>query len=257
MRTRYLEYFPEGLIPAIQTALPDNLTGVYLCGSLALGGFDPAISDVDILVVTERPMSDAGMSALATVHAAVPPSYTAPGRDYEVYYIDRATLRRFAPGQRHVKVGPDDPIGWTEHRPSWVIERWVVRERGVTLAGPDPETIIHPVSAEDMRWAAGEEIRRRLESWSDGTWPREDLAHLGAQAFEVETVCRTLHTVETGEASSKREAVAWASATLPERWHDLIKWSQRYKKDLTQDPARMSEALAFLRWALAGSRTPG
>ncbi|RDY66958.1 DUF4111 domain-containing protein [Halobacillus trueperi] len=35
----------------------ENLTGVYLHGSLVLGGFVPANSDVDLIVVTERPMS--------------------------------------------------------------------------------------------------------------------------------------------------------------------------------------------------------
>ncbi len=240
----------DALLAGVGEALGENLVGFYLCGSLALGEFDPATSDVDALVVTGLTLSDAEMGRLAAVHARMPPSYEAPGRDYEVYYIDRATLWRFGPGQRHVKVGPDDPLGWTEHRPNWVIERWVVHEHGVTLTGPDPKTLIDRVAPDEMRWAAGEEVRWRLAHWRDGTWPMSEMAHRGAQAFEVETVCRAVHTADAGEVSSKRVAVEWALGALPERWHGLIEWSQRHKKDPTQDPARVSEVLEFLAWAV-------
>lgn len=240
----------DALLAGIRDALADNLVGVYLCGSLALGDFDPEKSDVDVLVVTELPLSDAEMRRLAAFHESMPPSYEDPRRDYEVYYIDRHTLRRFAAGQRHVKIEPGAPLYRTEHRPGWVIERWVVRELGVTLAGPDPKSLIDAVSADEIRWAACEEVRARLTNWSSGRWPITDLAHLGAQSFEVETVCRALHTLEMGQPSSKREAVAWALAALPERWHGLIEWSRRHKKEQAQDPSILSEVLEFLRWAV-------
>lgn len=240
----------DALVARVCEALGDNLVGVYLCGSLALGDFDPEKSDVDALVVTELPVSDAEMDRLSAFHASMPPSYTVPGRDYEVYYIDRTTLRRFAPSQRHVKIEPGEPLCRTEHRPGWVIERWVVRERGVTLAGPDPKSLIDSVSADELRWAAGEELRARLTNWSGGRWPITEMAHLGAQSFEVETACRALHTVQMGQPSSKREAVAWALGALPERWYELIEWSRRHKKEQTQDPSRVPEVLEFLRWAV-------
>jgi hypothetical protein len=241
----------EDLLGGVRGALGDNLVGAYLGGSLALGGFDPATSDVDVLAVTELPLSEAELGRLGAVHASLPPSYEAPGRDYEVYYIDRATLRRFGLGQRHVKVGPDDPLGWIEHRPNWVIERWVVREHGVTLTGPDPKSLIDPVTPDEMRWAAGEEIRWRLAHWRDGIWPMSEMAHRGAQAFEVETVCRAVHTADAGQAASKRVAVDWALRILPERWHGLIVWSQRHKKERTRDPTRVPEVLEFLAWAVS------
>jgi len=45
-------------LPKIREALTNNFVGAYLTGSLALGCFDPKTSDVDILVVTERPVSN-------------------------------------------------------------------------------------------------------------------------------------------------------------------------------------------------------
>jgi hypothetical protein len=243
----------DAMLPSIRDALSDNLVGVYLCGSLALGGFEPQKSDADVLVVTERRPSDAEMSLLAALHERIPTIQNPYSQEYEVYYIDRATLQRFAPGQEHVKVGPDEPLHWAEHRPSWVLERWTVRERGVTLLGPDPKSLIDPVSPEELRGAAGGELRLRLQHWSDGSWARSEIEHLGAQAYEVETVCRALFTIDTGEMSSKQAAVKWALATLPARWHPLIEWSQTCRRDWARNGTLIPDVLEFLRWAASKS----
>jgi predicted nucleotidyltransferase len=241
----------DDLVSRITDALGDNLVGVYLGGSLALGGFEPQTSDVDVLVVTERPLSATDMTRLAALHERLPTAHNEFAQEYEVYYLDRVSIRRFAPGQQHVKVGPDEPLHWAEHRPSWVLERWTARECGIALAGPDLKTLIDPVSPEDLRSAAAGELRVRLRHWSDGSWPRRELSHLGVQAYEVETACRALFTIETGEMSSKRDAVGWAVLTLPERWHPLIACSQSCRRDWTRNETRIPDVLDFLRWAIA------
>src|SRR5438477_12189344 len=41
----------------LQRLLGQNLLGIYLHGSLALGGFHPTRSDIDVIAVTEQRMS--------------------------------------------------------------------------------------------------------------------------------------------------------------------------------------------------------
>jgi predicted nucleotidyltransferase len=243
----------DALLDGVSEALGDNFVGFYLCGSLALGGFDPDTSDVDVLVVTGRPVSDAEFAALKALHEALPAEGNDFSLDYDVYYVDRETIRRFAEGQRHVKVGTGEPFSWRQNRANWALERWIVRERGVTVAGPDPKSLIDPVSPDDLRSAASAELRARLQNWTDGSWPREELAHLGTQAFEIETVCRALLTVESGEVSSKRVAVEWALASLPESWLELIEWSQAHTRDMGRDESKAPDVLEFLRWAAEGT----
>lgn len=250
----------EALLAGVREALADNFVGLYLTGSLALGGFDPATSDVDILVATEHPLSDAEFAAVRALHNRISPNGNQHDVPYDVTYIDRATLRRFAPGQRHVKVGHGEPLHRGDHRPNWVLERWTVREHGVTLAGPDPKMLIDPVSPDDLRAAVRDELRYRLRAWTDGTWPREEFRQRGTQAFEVATVCRALHTIHTGELCTKDQALDWGLTTLPERWHDLIEWARQTRGDPTKDEARFEEALASLRWAVSeaeGTPNPG
>ena len=47
----------DALLDALQEILGENLVGVYLHGSLAMGSFNPERSDIDLLVVTKQGMT--------------------------------------------------------------------------------------------------------------------------------------------------------------------------------------------------------
>jgi predicted nucleotidyltransferase len=239
----------DDLLAGLRSALDDSLLGLYLGGSLALGAFDPKTSDVDVLVVTHASVTDSEFAALDALHRRLPPIGNRFSVEYEVYYIDKPSLRRYRPGQPLVRVEPGFGLYRTEERPNWVLERWTVRERGIVLLGPDPKTLIDPVSPQEIREAAVGELRQRLQNWRDGTWPRSELLHRGAQSYEVETACRALSTHETGTLSSKGEAAAWALENLPERWRPLIEWAHKHRKDRTPDETRIDEVMRFLSWA--------
>jgi len=246
----------EDLLAGVRDALGDNLLGFYLRGSLALGGFNPETSDVDILVVTERPVSDAEFEALAALHARTPARANRYGREYEVSYVDRASLKRFEPGQRrHPTVGSDWPFGRAEHRENFVLERWTVREGGVAVVGPDPKTLIDPISPEELRAAVRDELRARLRDWAGGEEAPGWLLPRYYQAFEVETVCRSLYTLAHGELPTKLQAVAWALGALPEPWRELVAWSQEHRADRTPDDARIPDVMRFVRWVAATDGT--
>ena len=245
----------NALLVGVREALGDNFVGFYLGGSLALGGFDPETSDADILVVTERTLSDAEYGTVFSLHEAIPADGNRYGLPYDVAYIDGETVRRFAPGQTHVKIGHGEPLHRAGHRPNWVLERWTVRERGVTLLGPDPKTLIDPIEPEELEQAAREELRERLQHWTDGSWPLDEMAHRRAQVFEVETVCRALCTIETGELPTKPQAVVWAQEALPKRWRTLLAWARAHRGDNTRESAQIEDVMSFLRWAVSSGIT--
>ncbi|MCH8813797.1 MAG: nucleotidyltransferase domain-containing protein [Chloroflexi bacterium] len=114
----------DDLLAGVRAALGDNFLGFYLRGSLALGGFDPEASDVDILIVTERGVSDPEFEALARLHRRISPDDNEYGLRYDVSYIDRDSIRRFEPGQRrHPSGGGGLPFDRWDHRSNWVLER--------------------------------------------------------------------------------------------------------------------------------------
>jgi len=242
----------EELLAGIRDALGDNLLGFYLRGSLALGDFNPETSDVDILVVTGRPVSESEFRALSVLHARIPARDNQYGRHYEVSYVDRASLKRFEPGERrHPTVGSDWPFARAEHRDNFILERWAVRERGISIVGPDPTTLIDPISSDDLRSAVAGEFRARMEHWAAGDEPADWLESRFYQAFEIETICRALYTLEFGELPTKPQAVTWALEALPEPWRTLVEWSQAHRADKTVDMAKIPGIMHFVRWGAA------
>lgn len=238
----------DDLLPGIGAALADNLTGVYLRGSLALGDFDPVTSDIDFLAVTERPIGEAEFADLARLHArlaALPNQYA---DHLEGSYIPRAALKHFRPGERrHPTVGPDWTFQYGEHRDEWILERWIVRERGVILLGPNPKTFMHPITPNERCGA----VRGCLRYWLHWVGQPDGLQWLPPrdhQAFVVETMCRALCTLaQRGELPTKPRAVAWARETLPEPWRALVERSQIGRSDKTPDPASVPMILEFVR----------
>ncbi len=238
----------EALLAGLREGLGENLVGVYLRGSLALGEFIPATSDVDVLAVTERSVTDAEFALLAAFHARLAAMPNPYANRMEIAYIDRAALRRFQPGQRHPTLGQGEALAWSEHRENWILERWSVREHGVTLLGPEPRTLIDSVSSADLRGA----VRVRLRDWAEWADQPDDpdwLLPRSHKAYVIETMCRALYTLARGVLCTKPCAVAWAMATLPEPWRSTVERSRAWRADPMPDPAIVPEVTRFVRWA--------
>jgi Domain of unknown function (DUF4111) len=103
---------------------------------------------------------------------------------------------------------------------------WSLRERGITLIGPEPRTFVAPVPGEDLRQAVLDTMR----SWREQLLKNpSDLDNRFYQPFAVLSYCRMLHTLECATVESKRAGSMWAKAALDSRWHQLIRraWDAR------------------------------
>ena len=235
-----------------RAVLGANLLGLYLRGSLALGDFDPDTSDVDALCVTETPLSAAEIERLAALHlrlAALPNRYA---RELEVAYLPRSAARRWTPGERHPTLYRGSGVLEEQpHGENWVLERWAVLSGESTLSGPPPATLFEPVSAEQIRRA----VRQRLHDWHAFALTPDDpgWSSRGHAAYAVETTCRMLHTLQTGELGSKPAAVRWALLNLPDPWRRLVERSQAWKNDKAVDHELNSEVQSLYRLGRSSS----
>ncbi len=231
----------------VQAILGPQLVAFYLYGSLSLGDFDPASSDIDFLIVTAGDLSEAALDRLRVMHADIDASGLPYASRLEGSYIPRAALRRYDPrNAHHPTIGSDWSFHIEWHGYNWVIERHIVREHGVVVWGPPPGTLIDPVSPQELRAAVCTQMqkfwRARLDS-GDIEWlrPRE------YQAFAALTFCRALYMLHNGAVVSKPKAAAWALETYPQ-WRPIIErallWRSQFEKD------DVADTLAFLHEAL-------
>jgi hypothetical protein len=216
-----LERFHAG----VQNALGTNLVGAYLVGSLATGDFD-LDSDIDFLVVTNLDLSDSEVRALQANHADIHALGNYPAQHLEGSYISRILL------QRTDLVGKE-PLWYVDngstslersiHDNQWHV-RWILRERGITLAGPDPKTLFDRVNPEAMRREivdAMKELESRLAA--DIDQPCGWFNKRFGQSFAVLTACRMVQTFQTGAVQSKGAAAEWAEQSFDSEWRELIR----------------------------------
>jgi hypothetical protein len=217
--------FPElndvlaGFARDAYTVLGDRMIGAYIQGSFALGAGDEH-SDCDFLIVLHDEPTTEQLGRLVLLHDALPQRAGHWTKHLEGSYPIAHELRDQASlgtewwfvdhGSRAVQRS-------THCNQNYV--RWILRERGVTLAGPAPTELVDPVPPEAMR----EEMRKRIPSIVPDllSWATLDIAWV--QRYLVATTCRMVYTLKTAEVASKRQALEWAISEFGAEWDDLLR----------------------------------
>lgn len=243
----------EPLVKGIQQVLGPGFFGAYLGGSFAHGGWD-AFSDVDFNVVVARDLHPSELEPLRVVHARVFAMDVYYARHLEGSYFSKEVLGDLSRAGEPIWYLDNGSLNFERSsHDNTLVNRWVLRECGVVLAGPDPQAWIPPVPAAQLK----NEIRRAMVDWGEeiltGAYQIENL---WAQAFAVLSYCRMLQSLETGQVGSKAAGAAWAKETLDPRWRSLIdhalsaRLNQYAQVFQPADEERVQATLAFIRRAL-------
>lgn len=214
----------ERLVDLVTRTDPENVLGIYLHGSSAAGGLRPD-SDVDVLVVTRRPLSWGERQDLVEhlVQVSGARATVTPGRPLEVtglvlddvvpwvyppvcdfLYGDwlRDELGAVAVPERHEN--PDLAVLLTS-----------VRQHAVRLRGPHPRDLLAPVPTEDLHRAIHDSLAALLD----------DL--VGDERNVLLTLARMVVTLETDEIVPKDRAADIVGATLSEPYRSTLALARR------------------------------
>jgi hypothetical protein len=231
--------------------LGSHFIGMYLDGSLASGDFDED-SDIDFVVVTDEDISGDLFSELQQMHDRIATIDSPFAVQLEGSYISRQGLRRFDPGHAlhpNIERGNGERLKMVYHDDWWIIHRYILRERGITITGPAPQTLLDPVSPDDLRRAMLSILRG---------WATQILNHpnkinsRGYQSYVVLSLCRILYTLQFGDVVSKPVSARWAKETLDGQWVSLIDraWEGRHHPEASADPEDINGTLEFIRFTL-------
>ena len=136
----------------ISAELGENLVGIYLVGSIASGDFD-LDSDVDFLVVTRTELTGTNRQRLQNIQGRMHEMSAYPAQHLEGSYISLGDLNdTSAVGKKELYYfdNGSTTAEQSTHDNKWHV-RWVLRERGVTLIGQSPGTLLPSVPPEAMR----------------------------------------------------------------------------------------------------------
>lgn len=241
------------LIVSVQSILGDKFTGAYLQGSFALGDSDQD-SDVDFIIVVNNEVSEIELSALQLMHARIYELDSQWAKHLEGSYFPQNTLKSPDPASSELLFLDNTfkELIRSDHCNTLVV-RWVLREHGITLAGPDPKTLVEPVVLSELR----QEIILTMHKWENSIFTNPDeMNNRWYQPYAVLTYCRMLYTLYNDGIVSKLAAAEWAKTFLEDKWVGLIQraWDDRPNPSLkvrqVADPDDFKSTLDFIRYSL-------
>ncbi|MGH7469813.1 MAG: nucleotidyltransferase domain-containing protein [Longimicrobiales bacterium] len=187
------------MVRGLREHLADNLVGIYLQGSFAVGGYDEH-SDVDFIVVLERDITDDELGRLQDLHRRVFDLPSEWAKHLEGSYFPKSVLATVQ--------AAGSPVWYLDHGArtlvrsdhcNTVVVRVVLREYGVSLLGPDPDQLVDPIVVTDLQ-------RDILATIHD--WGRDILENPARytnrfyQGFIILNYCRMLHDLSSGIVGS-------------------------------------------------------
>jgi len=244
------------LLEEVQAVLGEQFIGMYLDGSLASGDFD-ADSDIDFVVVTREDIAGELFLRLQAMHDRIALLDSAWAIQLEGSYVSQHAIRRYDPEHAmhpNIERGLGERLKLVDHNETWAVHRYILRERGITITGPDPRSLVDPVSAQELRAA----MLKLQNGWAKSILENPQvISGRGYQSYVVLSLCRLLYTLQTGKVASKPCAAAWAKENLAERWIPLIDraWRGRHHPGLKADPDDLRETLKLILYSTLVSQS--
>ena len=218
--------------------LGENLVGIYLHGSLAMGCFNPLRSDVDLIVVVNEPLSFSTKKAYMDM--VVEHNAKAPKKGIEMSVVLRKVCKPFVyptPFELHFSAGHLD---WYKENPEEYIREMngtdkdlaahftIINKRGRCLFGMPIKEVFSEVPESDY-----------MDSiWYDIKHAKKEIKYF--PMYLTLNLTRVLAYKEEGLVLSKKEGGEWAITNLPNEYHPLIMDAMRdyiESADVTYDKA--------------------
>jgi hypothetical protein len=207
--TREVARFGDQVTEVLAGILGSDLVGVYFVGSVALGGYVPGQSDVDIAAVAQCPLTEAQKHRVASAIVEVSGLCPTRGVEFTLYRREIASsLPKGADFEVNANGGPRMPTAvhmdaTTEPGFWYVLDRAIAHRSGVVITGPPPRAVFAAVPRRILFEAMHQSI----------VWHR---AHEKATLYSVLNACREWRFVEEDVIGSKLEGAAWARARWPD-----------------------------------------
>ena len=211
----------DEFVDRTRSILGDDLVGVYLHGSAAMGCFNPQKSDLDYIVVVDRPLADAVKRAF--LEMVVDLNAQGPAKGIEMSVVLRKVCRPFVyptPYELHFSAGHldayrADPEGYICRMQGddrdLAAHFTIIRGRGRCLYGAPIEEVFDQVPRRDYLDAL----------WYDVENAREEIATY--PMYLILNLARVLAYGSEGLILSKKEGGAWALENLPPEYRPLIR----------------------------------
>jgi Domain of unknown function (DUF4111)/Nucleotidyltransferase domain len=241
--TREVAVFGDQVAEALARTLGTDLVGVYFVGSVALGGYIPGESDIDIAAVSSAALSDPQRQSVASAVVEASAACPARGLEFTLYRREVAGSRPAgADFEVNANGGPRMPTAVHTDPASepgfwYVLDRAIAHRSGLAISGPPARGIFADVPR-------GTLLEAMYESMA---WHR---AHEKATLYSVLNACRAWRFAAVDVLGSKLEGAAWARARWPDTGLIDAAVALRRGEDATLDESAVDALLSAVETRL-------
>ena len=216
-----MDYVIESFVSHSRQILGENLVGVYLHGSAVMGCFNPAKSDLDLIVVIDKPMNNE--TKLAYMDMVVALNADAPAKGIEMSIVLRDVCKPFVYptpfelhfSERHIKWYSENPVDYVQkmngNDKDLAAHFTVIRARGKCLWGAPVTDVFAQVPATDYMDSLWEDICDAPDEIENNTM------------YLVLNLARVMAYKKEGLILSKKEGGEWALKNLSEEFAAVIR----------------------------------
>jgi len=213
--------FLAPIFSCIHSLLKDNLVGIYLHGSLAMGSFQLGSSDIDLIfVVNEHLSSEEKRKMIEYLN-----KNREKGKSFEMsVFLKRVLQNPQYPILVELRYDYPDNIFENEQDKEVLAHLYETKERGFCIWGKSIGKVFQKIPAEFYLLAIVDDLK----------YTRKCL--LENPTYWVLNACRIMAFIKEGQVLSKLEGGEWGIENLSEKYHNLIKqamscYQQRDNKD--------------------------
>jgi hypothetical protein len=242
-----------GFVETLRQSFSDNLIGVYLHGSLAMGCFNPERSDVDLLVITKHGMSLEQKRAVAEALLR----FSGSPRPFEISFLSQAQLhnQHYPPPfdfhygdtwreQTQKQLTNGEWRAWNDtvrRDPDLPGHFMITTTRGISLYGELIAKIFPKVKREHYLASILGDVTHSLGVIAQNP------------VYTVLNACRVYWYLREGTICSKDEAGAWALDALPGDHGEVVRQALAVYRGDVDDVSFDSDALVrFAEYVDAG-----
>lgn len=210
----------DGIVDQSRQIFGEELAGIYLHGSMAMGCFNPHKSDIDLLIVIRDHITDA--QKLQFMNYIVEMNKVAPGKGIELSIVKKEFCEHFiypTPFELHFSKAH---LQWFTENPEDYIHKMngedkdlaahfkIIKNYGIVLYGAEIDEVFADVPRNDY-----------LDSiWNDIEGAEEDI--LEDPVYIILNLCRVAAFLKNDLVLSKKQGGEWAIENLPSKYHPLI-----------------------------------
>jgi hypothetical protein len=237
----------------VERQLPGRITAFYLEGSIALGEFDPRLSDIDFIAVLKSKAALSDFENISHIHRTLERKY--PWK-MSGMYLQAQELGCEERTSEPFPAYHDGKPKWSDYFALSSVTWWILKNHGITVFGIPAQSLEITVDMEHLIQIQRNNLNTYWVSWTRRPGRVVTLLSDWGIQWTVLGVLRQFYTLRENMVTSKIKAGEYALSVLPERWHPIIEEAIALRKlpgrsDYHSRIKRAYHAFYFLQHVIA------